>query len=90
MAEIHKVRRPMFSISVHDTHVEVMDRRGCFGLFVPKNTTIPIRNIASVDVSRMTEVLSIHTIDGKEHKFRMGGLGGAAKGVRDAIFQAMK
>jgi len=90
MEQLHQVKRPGISITVYKSHVEIVDRTGCGGFLTPKNTSLPIRTIAGVDVTTMTETLVIKTLDGKSYKFRLGGLGGAAKGVRDAIFAAMQ
>lgn len=90
MEIIHELKRPTFNIKVYKSHVEITDRSGCFGIFMPKNISIPVKTIAGIDVTPMTEKLTIKTIDGKSYKFSVGGMGGVAKGVRDAIFSAME
>jgi hypothetical protein len=90
MEKLHELKRPAVNITVYKSHVELSDRSGCLGFLTPKNTTIPIRNISAVDITPMTETLVIKTLDGKSYKYSLGGLGGAAKGVRDAIFTAMQ
>lgn len=88
--KLHELKRPGVTIVIYKTHIEITDRSGCIGFITPKNTTIPIRNISAVDATPMTETLNIKTVDGKSYKYNLGGLGGAAKGVRDAIFSAMQ
>ena len=90
MEMLHELKRPNVNIKVYKSHVEIVDKSGCIGVFAPRNITIPIKNVSAVDVTAMTETLVIKTVDGKSYKFRLGGLGGAAKGVRDAIFSAME
>ena len=89
MEAIHELKRPTISVTVYKSHVEIKDRAGCTGWLSPRNISIPIRNISTVDVTPMTETITIHTNDGKALKFRLGGLGGSAKKLRDAIFTAM-
>lgn len=90
MDKIHELKRPLLNITVYKSHVEILDRSGCLGILTPRNISIPIRTISSVDVTAMTEILVIKTMDGKSYRFKVGGLGGAAKSVRDAIFISMQ
>lgn len=76
--------RAFLSITVHDNRVEILDGMLPFC----KKTVIPFRNIASVEVSKFTKQLEIHTNDGKKHKYAIGGLG-KAQACRDAIVEKL-
>lgn len=76
--------RAFLSITVHDNRVEVLDGMLPFR----KKTVIPFRNIASVEVSKFTKQLEIHTNDGKKHKYAIGGFG-KAQACRDAIVEKL-
>jgi hypothetical protein len=86
MAEpLHQLKRPGVTITVFPGYVEIKKGWWVFG----KTTTIPIRKIASVEANRGLERLTIVTDGKKKYQFNLGGLGGAAEGVRQAILQAM-
>ena len=73
-------KRLGLKIKVDDKRVEIR-----YGMFpYVRKTIIPMRSIASVEVSRFTKHLVIRTNDGKEHKYAIGGFGKAQR-CRDAI-----
>lgn len=79
-----KFARLFLTIIVHDNRVEIRD-----GLFPwVKKSVIPFRNVASVEVSKFTKQLEIHTNDGKKHKYAIGGFG-KAQACRDAIVEKL-
>lgn len=79
-----KFARLFLTIIVHDNRVEIRD-----GLFPwVKKSVIPFRNVASVEVSKFTKQLEIHTNDGKRHKYAIGGMG-KAQACRDAIVEKL-
>lgn len=81
---MQKFSRFALAILVHDNRVEIYD-----GMFPwVKKSVIPFRNIASVEVSKFTKQLEIHTNDGKKHKYAIGGLG-KAQACRDAIVEKL-
>jgi len=53
-----------------------------------KRQTIPLRSIASVEVTKFSKQLAITTHDGKTHKFSLGGFGKAQR-ARDAIVEQL-
>jgi hypothetical protein len=69
---------------IHENRIEV--REGWL-LFI-KRQTIPLKNVASVEVSRFTKQLVVQTNDGKKHAWAIGGFGKAQR-ARDAIVAAM-
>jgi hypothetical protein len=71
-------------ILVYDNRVDI--RKGWFP-FVRKQT-IPFSSISSVEVTKMTRALVIHTNDGKKHVCHIGGFGKAQR-CRNAIVEAM-
>jgi hypothetical protein len=79
-----KFSRFALAILVHDNRVEIRDGLWPFN----KKTVIPFRNIASVEVSKFTKQLEIHTNDGKKHKYAIGGMG-KAQACRDAIVEKL-
>lgn len=82
---VHQVRRPGLRIRVYPNRVEIVKTRGCF--LLSKTERIPFRNIATATHAPGTETLVIQTNDGKTRKYRLGGFGGAARGVADAIME---
>lgn len=76
--------RPFLVITVQDNRLEILD-----GMWpIRKKSVIPFRNIASVEVSKFTKQLEIHTNDGKLHKYAIGGFG-KAQACRDAIVEKL-
>lgn len=63
-----KFSRLFFSITIYNKYLEVKEG---FLLFA-KRTSIPLSNIASVDLSRFTKQIVILTNDGKEYKYSFG------------------
>lgn len=76
-----KKSRPFLSIEVKENRIEI--REGMFPF--AKKKSIPLRNIAGVDIERATNRLVIHTNDGKTHKYAIGG----SEQLRDAILEAV-
>jgi hypothetical protein len=66
-------KRLFLKLVVYDNRIEVVE-----GMFpFKKKQTIPLKNIANVEVSKFTKQLIIDTNDGKKHKFAIGGFGKA-------------
>jgi hypothetical protein len=84
---LHEVKRPGLNFQVYKTYLRIVDKRGLFGFLLPKTSSIPLRNIAEVEAKAGSEELIIKTNDGQTRKYRLGGLGKAATGLRDAILE---
>lgn len=80
---IHQVGRFGLTLTIFNNRVEAKDG-GC--LFA-KNTTIPFKQIASVQFEPAVERLTIETTGGKKHKFLLSGLGNRAREAA-AVIQA--
>ena len=66
---------------IHDNYVEIIT--GCTPF--RRKMKIPFRNIASVEKSQYKNQITIHTNDGKKHKYSVGN---AAK-IQDALLQKL-
>lgn len=84
---IHKLHRPGLRIYVYPNRVEITKTRGCF--LLSSTRRIPFSAISNVDYQTGSETLTIELLSGKKEMFRLGGFGGAAKGVADAIIENM-
>jgi hypothetical protein len=78
MAQVFK--RLFLKLTVLDNRIEIVEGMIPFR----KMQTIPFRNIATVEVSKLTRQLVIETNDGKKHTFAIGGFG-KAQAAREAI-----
>ena len=78
-------KRAFLKLTVHDNRIEVVEG------MIPyrKKQTIPFRNIAEVEVTKVTKQLVVKTNDGKEHKFAFGGVGRKAEQARRAIVERL-
>jgi hypothetical protein len=73
-------KRLFLKLTVLDNRIEVVE--GMIPL--RKKQTIPFRNIAAIEVSKLTKQLVITTNDGKKHTFAIGGFG-KAQAAREVI-----
>lgn len=84
MSEPQVFSRFGLKIIVHDNRIEIHD-----GMFPTlKKSVIPMSNIATVEITRLSKELVIKTNDGKSHKYAIGGFGKAQK-CRDAIVERL-
>lgn len=66
-------KRLFLKLTILDNRIEVVEGMIPFR----KKQTIPFRNVATVEVSKLTRQLIIATNDGKKHNFAIGGFGKA-------------
>lgn len=81
---IRTFKRPFLKLTLHDNRIEIVE-----GMFpFRKRRTIPLKNVASVEVSKLTKMLVIATNDGKTQRFAIGGFG-KAQAAREAIAEKL-
>lgn len=81
---IYQSKRPGFVLAVYPTHVYIKEGMSVLA----KEATIPLSNIATIQVKKLTQKLIITTNDGQRHGLPIGGLTKGAQKARDAIQKA--
>lgn len=65
---LYQQSRAGFAFAVYRNRIESR-----VGAYVPHPEIILLRSVVSVDVKRFTGTLVVHTNDGREHKYLIGG-----------------
>lgn len=74
MEKLHEYKRFGFSLAVYPNRITVVDKGGGVrGFAGPKETSIPVRSIASVAVQGLTRKLQIAMNDGTLRKIPVYG-----------------
>lgn len=63
-----KFSRVFLTITINDNHIKIRDGMWPFS----KNSIIPMKNIATVEISKFTKQIVLTTNDGKVRKYSFG------------------